>query len=70
MSEYAPIPKKCFYWREHPNDDDMFDVRIKKGQRRVDCSCFVEGDRWEFTESTVPPDCPDKVHCRYYIYFG
>ena len=70
MSEFAPLRGKCFYWREHLHDDDIYDVRVKKGQGRVQCSCFVEGTTWTFTEETVPSDCPNKRHCRYYIYFG
>lgn len=69
-SEFSPIRGKCFYWREALHGDDQFDSRIKKGDRRVQASCFVEGTQWTFTESTVPADCPDKLHCRYYIYFG
>lgn len=70
MSDYAPIREKCFYWREHPNDDDKYDFRIKRGEKRVNCSCFVEGSIWEYTEDEVPKDCPNKLHCRYYIHFG
>lgn len=70
MSEFAPIRGKCFYWRERAHDDDLYDTRVKKGQRRVNCSCFVEGHQWTYTEETVPSDCPDNRHCRYFIYFG
>jgi len=70
MSEFAPTRGKCFYWRENPNDEDQWDTRIKKDERRVDCSCFVEGEVWTFTVNSVPSDCPQKMHCRYYIHFG
>lgn len=70
MSEYEPQRGKCFYWRESPHPDDTWDVRLKKGERRVVCSCFVEGDTWTYTENEVPSDCPEKKRCRYYIYFG
>lgn len=70
MSEFSPIRGKCFYWREHMHDDDIWDVRLKKGERRVQCSCFVEGTTWTYTESTTPENCPEKLHCRYYIYFS
>ncbi len=70
MSEFSPIRHKCFYWREQPHYDDQYDTRVKKGQRRVVCSCFVEGDTWTYTEDDVPADCPQKMHCRYYIHFG
>lgn len=70
MSEFSPIRGKCFYWREQLNVDDVYDTRVKKDERRVECSCFVEGDRWTYTASTVPADCPQRLHCRYYIHFG
>lgn len=70
MSEFSPIRGKCFYWREHMHDDDVYDVRLKKGERRIQCSCFVEGTLWTYTEDTTPADCPEKMHCRYYIHFG
>lgn len=58
---------KCQYWRERLNEDDRWDLAVKPPQRRVDCSCFVEGDRWEATISSVPLDCPVHFRCRYYI---
>ena len=67
---YAPIKRKCTYWRERPSDDDRFDSRVKKDDKRVECSCFVEGKAWQVTLSTVPSDCPDALHCRYYIRHG
>jgi hypothetical protein len=67
---YAPVKKKCTYWRERRYDDDRFDSRIKPADKRVECSCFVEGKAWQVTVSTVPSDCPDKLHCRYYIKNG
>ncbi|MHB1324364.1 MAG: hypothetical protein ACYCXZ_08555 [Coriobacteriia bacterium] len=70
MSEFAPIRGKCFYWRENLHEDDLYDSRVKKGERRMQCSCFVEGHRWTFTEEETPADCPDRRHCRYYIHFG
>lgn len=70
MSEYAPIRGKCFYWREALNEEDRYNTRIKKGEGRVQCTCFVEGHGWTFTETTIPADCPNKRACRYYIYFG
>lgn len=70
MSEFSPIRGKCFYWREQQNADDVYDTRVKKDERRVECSCFVEGDRWTYTVSSIPSDCPQRLHCRYYIHFG
>lgn len=70
MSEFAPTRGKCFYWRESLHGDDVYDVRLKKGQRRVVCSCFVEGETWTYTEVEVPSDCPKKLHCRYHIPFS
>jgi hypothetical protein len=63
---YAPIRKKCTYWRERCSDDDRFDFRMKPEDKRVECSCFVEGKAWQATASTIPSDCPDRLHCRYY----
>jgi hypothetical protein len=56
---FSPVKGKCFYWREQLSDD--WGVR---------CTCFVEGDFWEFTVDTVPGDCPRRLHCRYYTKGG
>jgi len=70
MDGFNPIRGKCFYWREQRNEEDKFDSSIKKEDRRVNCTCFVEGDLWTFTVTTVPPDCPQRMHCRYYVRAG
>lgn len=67
MSVFAPTPGKCNYWRETLNDEDQHDVHLKKGERRVNCTCFIEGESWEFIEREVPSDCPNKRKCRYYV---
>jgi hypothetical protein len=67
---FAPIKSKCTYWREHTSDDDRFDSSVKKEDKGVECSCFVEGRAWQVTVSTVPSDCPEAMHCRYYIRHG
>lgn len=64
---FAPVKGKCMYWRETDNDEDRWDTRVKREDRRVDCSCFVEGMGWSVTQSTVPEDCPLRLHCRYYV---
>ena len=64
---FTPIKGKCIYWREATNEDDRWETRVKKADKRVDCSCFVEGKGWQATASTIPDDCPDLLHCRYYI---
>lgn len=64
---YAPIKGKCRWWREFPNDEDTHDPRLKEGQKRVYCSCFVEGKGWTVTKDEVPSDCPEARACRYYI---
>ncbi len=66
---YVPVKGKCTWWREMPSEDDRFDSRLKKGERRVMCSCFVEGKGWALTQDKVPADCPEYRHCRYYIKF-
>lgn len=58
---------KCQFWRERLNEDDRWDPQVKPAKRRVDCSCFVEGDCWESTIATLPSDCPQKLRCRYYM---
>jgi hypothetical protein len=70
MSEFAPMRGKCFYWREQPDYDDLYNMHLLKGQRRVRCSCFVEGETWTYTQDEMPSDCPQKLHCRYYIFFN
>lgn len=68
MSEgYAPVRGKCTWWREMPVDEDVYNVRLKKGERRITCSCFVEGKGWTLATEDVPSDCPEWKHCRYYI---
>jgi hypothetical protein len=64
---YAPIKGKCVWWREFPNDEDRYDPHLKEDQKRVYCSCFVEGRGWTFPRVEVPRDCPDSRKCRYYI---
>ncbi len=65
---YTPIHRKCLFWREQIEDEDVYDSRLSEQDRRVSCTCFVEGDRWAYTVATVPPDCPKARKCRYYIY--
>lgn len=66
----APIRGKCTWWREHMLDDDRWDITIKEPDKRVECSCFVEGKWWEYRKADVPTDCPLRLHCRYYIKSG
>jgi len=67
---FSPIKGKCTYWRETLVEDDRFDSRVKKADKRVLCNCFVEGNTWPATVSTIPRDCPETYHCRYYIKTG
>ena len=67
MYAYTPVRGKCVYWREAANMDDEYDITVKKPDKRVEGSCFVEGDLWRFTVSTAPKDCPNYLSCRYYI---
>jgi len=67
---FSPIRGKCLYWRETLDDEDRFDTRVKKEDWRVECTCFVEGNRWLVTASSIPGDCPEKLHCRYYIHYS
>jgi hypothetical protein len=67
---FSPIRGKCNYWRENANEEDRWDTRVKADDKRVECTCFVEGMVWQTTASTVPSDCPERLHCRYYIKHG
>lgn len=64
---YSPVKGKCTWWREADVEDDRWDTRLKPGQRRVSCSCYVEGMGWTFREDELPVDCPESRRCRYYI---
>ncbi len=64
---YSPIRGKCTWWRERAVDEDIYEVRLKDHQRRVTCSCFVEGHVWTHERGELPADCPEARHCRYYI---
>ncbi|HSK48509.1 MAG TPA: hypothetical protein VLA05_11010 [Coriobacteriia bacterium] len=66
-SAFAPIKGKCTWWRESPVDEDVWDPRVKDAEKRVYCSCFVEGEGWMFGRSEVPENCPQNRRCRYYI---
>ena len=64
---YAPVRGKCTWWREMVHQDDAHVVSIKRANKRVVCSCTVEGMGWTFVQSEVPSDCPEARRCRYYI---
>lgn len=64
---YTPIKGKCTWWREMPVEDDVYDTHLREYERRVVCSCFVEGLSWTMPRSDVPNDCPENRKCRYYI---
>lgn len=66
----APIRGKCTWWREAMKDEDRWDITLKEPHKRVDCTCFVEGKWWTFTNAEIPADCPERLHCRYYIKCG
>ena len=61
------IRGKCLYWRERMDEYDRWDLDVKPRDKRVLCSCFVEGKLWQVTVATLPGDCPDSEHCRYHI---
>lgn len=64
---FTPIRGKCMWWREAVKEEDVHDVRLREDEKRVDCTCFVEGKGWAHTRGDLPPDCPENKHCRYYI---
>ncbi|MDA3936350.1 MAG: hypothetical protein PF636_05725 [Actinomycetota bacterium] len=67
MDPYTPIKGKCNWWRENLMEDDRYDTSIKDDDKRVACSCFVEGFFWEYRAADVPSNCPQNRSCRYYI---
>lgn len=67
MDVFMPVKGKCTWWREIPHHEDAHDIRLKDDEKRINCSCFVEGEIWTFTAGEVPPDCPNMRPCRYYI---
>ncbi|KAF0206815.1 MAG: hypothetical protein Q8S43_03810 [Actinomycetota bacterium] len=70
MDAYTPIKGKCRFWREAPEMDDLYNTAIKKDDKRVVCTCFVEGDMWVVPTKDTPSDCPKHRMCRYYIKTG
>lgn len=67
MNVYMPVKGKCLWWREFPSEEDRFDRGLEPGQRRVHCTCYVEGDGWDYMARDVPVDCPEGRRCRYHI---
>ncbi len=70
MDGFSPINGKCRFWRESAEVDDQYNTTIKKEDKRVRCTCFVEGDMWVTPAKDTPADCPKRYHCRYYIKTG
>lgn len=67
MDAYTPVRGKCTWWREIPNADDAYNLRIKELDKRVECRCFVEGHFWVYSRAEIPANCPNFKSCRYYI---
>lgn len=63
----AQMRGKCQYWRERMYEDDRWDSSVKGGEKRVCCSCFIEGTFWESSVAALPDDCPSRYTCRYHI---
>ncbi len=70
MDAYSPVRGKCTWWRETPVEEDAHNITIKAADKRVRCTCFVEGYFWTHRSCEVPADCPNIRHCRYYIKSG
>jgi hypothetical protein len=64
---YTPIAGKCTWWRERPLDEDIWAYRLNEEQKRVTCSCFVEGYVWTVERADIPLDCERSRMCKYYI---
>ncbi len=67
MDAFSPIPGKCQFWREQPDEDDRYDSSIRFEDKRVRATCWIDGELWVVTNATVPSDCPKRMQCRYYI---
>lgn len=70
MDPFSPVKGKCTWWREVVIDEDLHNITIKQEDKRIRCTCFVEGYYWLHSYSEVPEDCPQIRHCRYYIKSG
>ena len=55
------------WWREVPNEEDLYNSDVKAPRKRVECSCFVEGYRWTFASAEIPRECPRERECRYFV---
>lgn len=64
---YTIVRGKCQFWREHMVDADRFDTAMKPRDRRIQCSCFIDGFTWNATVRTLPESCPLHYRCRYFI---
>jgi len=67
MDAFSPVKGKCRFWRESSEIDDLYNMSIKAEDKRVVCTCFVEGDMWVMPAKDTPVDCPTRYKCRYYI---
>ena len=70
MDPFSPIKGKCTWWRQVMVDEDLHDLMIKPENKRVRCTCFVEGLVWLHEAADVPKQCPEAQHCRYFIIAG
>jgi hypothetical protein len=70
MDGFTPIRGKCAYWRERMDEEERHSASVKAEDKRVVATCFIEGDRWVYTASTLPKDCPQRRQCRYYVKAG
>ena len=58
------------WWREVLVEEDAHDITIKPEDKRIRCTCFVEGYEWLYPKKETPSDCPSTRSCRYYILSG
>ncbi len=70
MDAYTPIKGKCMWWRETMVEEDAHDIMVKPEDKRIHCTCFVEGYQWTHARNELPEDCPNTRKCRYYIRSG
>lgn len=70
MDPFSPIKGKCTWWRQSMVEEDVHDLMLKPENKRIRCTCFVEGFVWTHETADVPAQCPEAQHCRYFIIAG
>lgn len=64
---FTPISGKCTWWRERAVEEDVWSPRLRAEEKRVNCSCFLEGYVWTVQRQEIASECPRNRMCKYYI---